>query len=75
MAIKLTARDIESGPITFPLTVADRCDMKDCDAQALVRAILGFSPLQFCGHHFADVAESLAVQGFAIDQDNREQVA
>jgi hypothetical protein len=43
------------------LRVADRCDAKECGAQAYIRAIL-FSGLEllFCAHHGAQHKEAIA---------------
>lgn len=39
-----------------PLKVADRCDTRDCSAQAKVRLWIEvgdeLKPLDFCGHHY-----------------------
>lgn len=74
MAITLPSRQaVNHDPITFPLTNADRCDR--CPARALVRVLLGFSALQFCGHCYAQHAEALGAQNFEVDRDIREEVA
>lgn len=66
----MTTDEIPPVPGTVPLTVADRCDR--CGAQALVRYLLAFSPLQFCSHHANDNHGALTAQGFEIDQDIRK---
>lgn len=75
MAITLPSQkhSTSKDPITFPLTVADRCDR--CMARALVRLIFALSVLDFCGHCYATHAEALAAQDFTVDRDIREEVA
>ncbi len=56
-----------------PLTALDRCDHRDCGAQAYVAVLMrpeNDAPLLFCGHHFRAVEPSLlAAQPFAIRDD------
>jgi hypothetical protein len=37
------------------LTATDRCDAKDCGAQAYVKAEGVTGELLFCGHHYEDI--------------------
>ena len=53
------------------LRPADRCDTRDCGAQAHVRMALGFSVIDFCGHHHAAHRDALTAQGFAVAHDTR----
>ena len=53
------------------LTQADRCDR--CAAQALIRVILPYGELLFCGHHYAKHASSLKTQAIAVE-DFTEQL-
>jgi hypothetical protein len=47
-----------------PLLRSERCDSKNCNAQAKTRAILkGDLQLLFCGHHTNEFKESLEAQG------------
>lgn len=57
----------------FPnLTHADRCDTRDCSAQAYVRVVSpAGSDLLFCGHHLTTHEESLSNTGFLILEDTR----
>lgn len=50
---------------TQALSVSDRCDR--CNAQALVRVVLPFGDLLFCGHHFSKHASSLRPIAERID--------
>jgi len=52
------------------LTTSDRCD--SCGVQAFVRVNNGKKTLDFCGHHFAKLGESLDKQGWGITIDTRE---
>ena len=47
------------------LTALDRCDR--CGAQALVRAVLPYGELLFCGHHSRQHAEALARVAVKVD--------
>lgn len=69
-APKLPPRTEVTGVITPSLTHADRCD--SCGAQALVRVLLAFSDLLFCGNHYRRHADALTAQGFTVQQDTRE---
>lgn len=37
------------------LTAIDRCDSKDCSAQAYVKAVGVTGELLFCNHHYEDI--------------------
>lgn len=41
--------------VEWVLTANDRCDAKDCGAQAYVKATGVTGELLFCGHHYEDV--------------------
>ncbi len=51
------------------LTAEDRCDR--CGAQALVRVVLPYGELLFCGHHFTKHAESLRPMALRVDDFTR----
>ena len=52
-----------------PIKATDRCDKRECNAQALVRVVTPSGDLDFCGHHYAIVEWSLiAVAVFVLDQ-------
>jgi hypothetical protein len=53
------------------LTKADRCDFRQCGAQAQVYAVLGSHGLAFCGHHYRQEEEALFLDGFYPIEDNR----
>lgn len=60
-----TARELD------PLTVFDRCDAKDCSAQAYVRARLGSGlELVFCGHHGRELVPALVGRGATVRDDS-----
>ena len=40
--------------VEWVLTANDRCDAKDCGAQAYVKATGVAGELLFCGHHYED---------------------
>lgn len=44
---------VSGSAVSETLTAHDRCDVRDCGAQALVRAVYVSGDLLFCGHHFA----------------------
>lgn len=64
-----------------PLCIADRCDKKDCGAQALVRwtnenpksPAYGMH-VDHCGHHSRVNGTALMSQGFAITEDVRDTI-
>lgn len=64
-------------PITPELTALDRCDHRECGAQAWVRLTMGTAEtaLQWCLHHYAGVANAMADQGFAMDRDDLWKLA
>lgn len=47
------------------LSQSDRCD--SCGAQALIRVVLPYGELLFCGHHFTKHAPTLRPQALRID--------
>lgn len=53
------------------LTQSDRCD--SCGAQALIRVVLPYGELLFCGHHFSKHAATLRPTAVQID-DFTEQL-
>ena len=40
------------------LLVTDRCDAKDCGAQAYVKAVGVSGELMFCGHHYEGIVDN-----------------
>ena len=53
-----------------PLNAFDRCDAKDCSAQAYVRARLASgSELVFCGHHGRALVPALVGRGATVRDD------
>lgn len=40
------------------LTSLDRCDAKDCGAQAYIKAIGVNGELMFCGHHYEKIVNN-----------------
>lgn len=40
--------------VEWVLTANDRCDARDCSAQAYVKATGVVGELLFCGHHYED---------------------
>lgn len=62
--VSSTARELE------PLTAFDRCDAKDCSAQAYLRARLGSGlELVFCGHHGRELVPALIGRGATVRDD------
>jgi len=55
------------------LTAADRCDR--CRAQALVRVVLPYGELLFCGHHFAKHAAALRPSAVRVDEFDDQMAA
>lgn len=47
------------------LTQSDRCDR--CGAQALIRVVLPYGELLFCGHHYSKHAPTLKPKALRID--------
>lgn len=48
----------------------DRCDVRNCGAQALVIAFkVGAGELTFCGHHGNKLYDELLIAGFDIQID------
>lgn len=66
---------LTADPQTRELRVADRCDNRDCNAQARVRAIFEDGAiLDFCAHDFAEIEGPLTEQSsFIIDE--RDQIS
>ena len=57
-------------PELEPLTAFDRCDAKDCSAQAYVRARLDSGlELVFCGHHGRSLVPALVGRGATVRDD------
>jgi hypothetical protein len=52
-----------------PLTANDRCDVKDCGAQAFVRAEFKSGILLFCAHHYAEQPLSLQQSSISIHDE------
>lgn len=69
--------DVAAGPAhplepadLAPLSAADRCDSRDCGAQAYVRVHLETGlELVFCGHHGRALIPVLEAQGAVIRND------
>lgn len=58
----------------YVLNAKDRCDKRDCGAQALVWVNLVSGDLLFCGHHYAKNEEAL--KPYAIEViDERAKVS
>lgn len=51
------------------LTALDRCDAKDCSAQAYVKATGLSGELLFCGHHYSGIVDN------AVGWSNLEKFA
>lgn len=58
---------------TSELVVADRCDTRDCLAQARVRATFNHGPVDFCAHHFEAIEDAVREQALDID-DQRASI-
>jgi hypothetical protein len=63
----------------FILTALDRCDTKDCTAQAYVVAVGVTGELMFCAHHYQKIANNAvgyaALEKFAYRiVDEREKL-
>ena len=66
----LTAGAAAPAPELDPLTAFDRCDAKDCSAQAYVRARLDSGlELVFCGHHGRSLVPALVGRGATVRDD------
>lgn len=65
--------------VEWVLTANDRCDAKDCAAQAYVKATGVTGELLFCNHHYEDIVnsptgyENMMKFAFNID-DERERL-
>lgn len=57
---------------TAALTVSDRCDR--CGAQALVRVVLPYGELLFCGHHYAKHAPTLGPVAVRVEDYTEELI-
>ncbi len=44
--------------VEWVLTASDRCDARDCGAQAYVKATGVTGELFFCGHHYENVVNN-----------------
>ena len=54
------------------LTQADRCDR--CGAQALIRVVLPYGELLFCGHHYAKHAGPLGQTALRVEDFTEELI-
>ena len=45
--------------VEWVLTANDRCDSKDCSAQAYVKATGVAGELLFCGHHYEKIVNNV----------------
>lgn len=60
--------------VEWVLTANDRCDARDCKAQAYVKATGVTGELLFCGHHF-NRADGEKLRAFAFEIiDERERL-
>ncbi len=46
---------LETEDKVYTLTALDRCDAKDCDSQAYVKAVGMNGELLFCAHHYGKI--------------------
>jgi hypothetical protein len=65
--------------IEYTLTATDRCDSKDCSAQAYVRATGVTGELLFCNHHYESIVNNAVgydkMMKFAFKiEDERERL-
>lgn len=60
--------------IIIPLAKTDRCDCRDCSAEARVRVVRDGLDLVFCAHHFAKLADALFLDGWEINDDTRSEL-
>lgn len=65
--------------ISWELTALDRCDAKDCSAQAYVKAVGITGELMFCGHHYENIVNDAVgydkMMNFAFEVlDERERL-
>lgn len=44
--------------VEWVLTANDRCDTKDCGAQAYIKAVGVTGELLFCGHHYENIVNT-----------------
>lgn len=63
----------------WTLTAQDRCDGKDCSAQAYVRAVGVSGELLFCNHHYEKIVNNVSgyekMMKFAFKiEDERERL-
>jgi hypothetical protein len=49
---------VKEGKTEWVLTVADRCDCKDCNAQAYVHVSGVTGELLFCAHHYNKIVDN-----------------
>lgn len=64
---------------SWDLTALDRCDAKDCSAQAYVKTVGITGELMFCGHHYENIVNDVAgyekMMNFAFEIiDERERL-
>jgi hypothetical protein len=74
----MTTEVVETTKKEWQLLVSDRCDSKDCGAQAYVKVVGTVGELLFCSHHYGrivmDVVGNDRLQNFAyqiIDERDR----
>lgn len=68
--------------MTTVLTAHDRCEGKECGAQAFVRVMKAmmiknepsFGYLDFCAHHYVKNEAALDIDGWDVHVDNRELI-
>jgi len=62
---------VENKKKDYVLTTADRCDCKDCGAQAYVKVIGVSGELTFCAHHYNKIVDNAVgydkIMKFAYD--------
>lgn len=60
--------------VVYSLTAADRCDVRDCGAQAYIRVVMDMdrAELLFCAHHGREVAAKIEQTAIAwVDETSR----
>lgn len=69
---------IQTEQIEFTLTALDRCDARNCGAQAFVKAVGVTGELLFCSHHYNRIVDNAvgyaAMEKFAyriVDERDR----
>jgi hypothetical protein len=62
---------LENKKREYVLTAADRCDSKDCGAQAYIKVIGVTGELTFCAHHYNKIVDNAVgydkIMKFAYD--------